>query len=428
MRDDLLEVKKAGRRAAALTSQLLAFGRKQVLQAVPLDLNQVATGVEKMLRRILGEDIDFVQVLAPDLGLTLADPGQIEQVLMNLVVNARDAMPRGGKLTIETCNVEIDVEYAARHAAVVPGPYVQIAVTDSGCGMDQPTRARIFEPFFTTKEKGKGTGLGLSTVYGIVRQSGGNVWVYSEPGQGTTFKVYLPRELSATAPMTIAPTVDRAQSPATETVLVVEDEDALRKIARRALDAVGYTVLIAAGGDEALRISARHDGHIHLLVTDVVMPKMGGRALADEFSKTRPAAKVLYMSGYTDDAIVHHGVLDAGTHFLAKPFTAADLTRKVREVLDLGMTDRAGGQRGVSSAAGKEEHPLDRDALRAFPQDLLGRLRTAVIAARYDEMVEIIETIRTTQPDLAAGLRRMADLFDYDSMRDLLQPAEGRTE
>jgi two-component system cell cycle sensor histidine kinase/response regulator CckA len=197
LKDDLLEVKKAGDRAAVLTRQLLAFGRKQVLQSVPLNLNQVAEGVEKMLRRILGEDIDYVQVLAPDLGIVRADPGQIEQVLMNLVVNARDAMPEGGKLTIETCNIELDEEYAAHHVSVKPGPYIRIAVTDTGCGMDEQTKTQLFEPFFTTKEKGKGTGLGLSTVYGIVKQSGGNIWVYSELGQGTTFKIYLPRELSA---------------------------------------------------------------------------------------------------------------------------------------------------------------------------------------------------------------------------------------
>jgi two-component system cell cycle sensor histidine kinase/response regulator CckA len=334
LRDDLGEVKNAAERAVALTRQLLAFSRKQVLQPVPLSLNQIAAGLEKMLRRILGEDIDLVQVLAPDLGLTLADPGQIEQVLMNLVVNARDSMPEGGKLTIETANVEIDEEYAARHVAVKPGSYVQLAVSDTGCGMDEQTKARLFEPFFTTKEKGKGTGLGLSTVYGIVKQSGGNIWVYSEPGKGTTFKIYLPRELSATtATATKRPTVPR-RTTGTETILVVEDEEALGKVARRTLDAAGYKVLTAADGDEALLQSAQHAGDIHLLLTDVVMPRMSGRALAQELSKTRPALKVLYMSGYTDNAIVHHGVLDRGTHFLGKPFTGADLTRKVREVLD----------------------------------------------------------------------------------------------
>jgi two-component system, cell cycle sensor histidine kinase and response regulator CckA len=422
MRDDLLEVKKAAKRAAALTSQLLAFSRKQVLQPVLLDLNQIAAGVEKMLRRILGEDIDFVQVLAPDLGLTLADPGQIEQVLMNLVVNARDAMLLGGRLTVESSNVEIDEEYTARHGAVNPGSYVRLLVTDTGCGMDEQTRARIFEPFFTTKEMGKGTGLGLSTVYGIVKQSGGNIWVHSELGKGTTFAVYLPRELSATTATTPRPPTVPPQRTGTETILVVEDEEALLKIAKRALDAAGYTVLTAADGDEALRTCAQHVGDIRLLVTDVVMPGMSGRTLAQELSKTRPTLGVLYMSGYTDNAIVHHGVLDAGTHFLAKPFTAASLALKVREVLDYGITDPADErEQAVKADAEMKEQPLDRDALRALSQDLLGKLRKAVIAAHYDEIVDLIETIRTTEPEVAAGLRRMADLFDYGDMLDLLR-------
>jgi len=333
IRGDLVEVKSAAERAAALTRQLLAFSRKQILQPVPLSLNQIAAAMEKMLRRILGEDLDYVQVLAPDLGMVLADPGQIEQVLMNLVVNARDAMPEGGKLTIETFNVDIDEDHAARHLAVTPGPYVLLAVTDTGCGMDSQTRARLFEPFFTTKEKGKGTGLGLSTVYGIVKQSGGNIWVYSEPGRGTTFKIYLPRELETTVAVTHNPGL-LTRATGTETVLVVEDEEALREVARRSLSAAGFTVLTAADGAEALEIAARHAGEIQLLLTDVVMPKMSGRALALELVKTRPAIQVVYMSGYTDNAIVHHGVLDAGTQFIGKPFTGAELARKVRAVLD----------------------------------------------------------------------------------------------
>jgi PAS domain S-box-containing protein len=334
IQEDLAEVRKAGERAAALTRQLLAFGRKQVLQPVPLDINQTAMGVEKMLQRILGEDIDLVQKLAPDLGVTLADQGQIEQLIMNLVVNARDAMPDGGKLTIETSNVEVDEEYAARHLAVKPGSYVQLAVTDTGCGMDEQTRARIFDPFFTTKEKGKGTGLGLSTVYGIVKQSGGDIWVYSELGQGTTFKIYLPRELSVAKATVVTPPAVPMLSKGTETILVVEDEEALRKIAQRILGLAGYKVLTAANGHDALLVSAEHAGEVQLLLTDVVMPRMSGRVLAEELVKTQPNLKVLYMSGYTDDAIVHHGVLEAGIHFLPKPFTSADLMRKVREVLD----------------------------------------------------------------------------------------------
>jgi two-component system cell cycle sensor histidine kinase/response regulator CckA len=333
-REDLLEVKRGAKRAAELTQQLLAFSRRQVLQPELLSLNRIAEGVEKMLRRTLGEDIDLVQTLAPDLGLIRADPGQIEQVLMNLVINARDSMPTGGKLTIQTANVEIDEQYAADHIAVEPGPYVQLTVTDSGCGMDHPTQARIFEPFFTTKPAGKGTGLGLSTVYGIVKQSAGNIWVYSEPGQGTTFKIYLPR-----APLdTKAMEVRRPAAPicltGTETILVVEDEEALRKVARRTLQAAGYTVLTASDGEDAIGELAKHGGEVHLLLTDVVMPRMGGRLLAQEVSKSQPAIKVLYMSGYTDEAIVHHGVLEPGVHFLAKPFVAVDLVRKVREVLD----------------------------------------------------------------------------------------------
>ena len=349
LRADLLEVRKAGERAAALTRQLLAFGRKQVLQPLPLSLNQVATGLEQMLRRILGEDIDLLQTLAPELGLTLADPSQIGQVLMNLVVNARDAMPEGGKLTIGTANVEVDEEYAARHVAVMPGPYVMLAVTDTGCGMDPTTKARLFEPFFTTKEAGKGTGLGLSTVYGIVRQTGGNIWVYSEPGLGTTFKIYLPRVLSATMPTVTEPPALPRRATGTETILVVEDEEALRRVARRILGAAGYTVLAAANGDEALAICAQHVGDIHLILTDVVMPRMSGKMLAQKLAQTRPTLKVLYMSGYTDDAIVHHGVLDAETQFLAKPFTAPDLARKVRVVLDGGSAD-AGGDRAARTA------------------------------------------------------------------------------
>jgi PAS domain S-box-containing protein len=336
LKNDLLEVKQAGERAAALTRQLLAFSRKQVLQPVALSLNQSAAGVEKMLQRILGEDIDLVQTLAPDLGLTLADPGQIEQVLMNLVVNARDAMPNGGKLAIETSNVEVDEEYAASHVAVTPGSYVRLAVSDTGCGMDEQTRARIFEPFFTTKEKGKGTGLGLSTVYGIVTQSGGHIWVYSELGKGTTFKVYLRREQLAGTRQASKHRM-RAQLPTgTETILVVDDDGAVRKAVQRTLEAAGYTVLMAESGAEALLKARQHAGEIHLLLTDVVMPEMSGTVLVAEIAKTGRTLRVLYMSGYTDDTIVHHGVLDEGIHFLSKPFAANELARKVREVLESG--------------------------------------------------------------------------------------------
>jgi two-component system cell cycle sensor histidine kinase/response regulator CckA len=319
--------------------------------------------------------------------------------------------------------VELDAEYAARDVAVAPGPYVLLAVTDTGCGMDEPTRARIFEPFFTTKEKGKGTGLGLSTVYGIVKQSGGAIWVYSELGKGTTFKVYLPRELTATTAADIKrPTVPR-RTTGTETILVVDDEDALREITRRALAAAGYKVLTAADGDEAIETSAKHVGDIQLLLTDVVMPRMNGRVLAEELSRTRPAVKVVYMSGYADDAIVHNGVLDAGTNFLGKPFTSADLTGKVREVLDGGIIELPDGRRRAGERhAEAEEQPVDQVALRALPVEFLDKLREAAIKARYDDLVELVETIRLTQPVVAAGLRRMADVFDYDGLRSLLGP------
>jgi PAS domain S-box-containing protein len=420
LKDDLLEVKKAGDRAAVLTRQLLAFGRKQVLQSVPLNLNQVAEGVEKMLRRILGEDIDFVQVLAPDLGVVRADPGQIEQVLMNLVVNSRDAMSGGGKLTIETSNVELDAEYAAHHVGVKPGPYVQLAVTDTGCGMDEQTKTQLFEPFFTTKEKGKGTGLGLSTVYGIVKQSGGNILVYSELGVGTTFKIYLPRELSVKATDARLRAIPKTAT-GTETILVVEDEEALRKVAKRSLEAVGYAVLTASSGDEALLISAQHAGTIHLLLTDVVMPRMSGKALAQALLKARPMAKVLYMSGYADNAFVHHGVVDEGTYFLSKPFTATDITQKVRAVLDSDCNSILDGhEQALTAEAVVNEQPLDRAALQALPEDVLGELRKAAAAARYDDIVKIVETIRITEPGVATRLRRMAESFDYDGIRDLL--------
>jgi len=336
LRNDLLEVKKAGERAAVLTHQLLAFGSKHLLQPVPIDVNRIAEDVESMLRRILGEDIEFVQVLAPNLGVVKADPGQIEQVLVNLVVNAREAMPEGGTLTIETSNVEFGEEYAACRAEVSPGSYVQIAVTDTGCGMDGQLKERIFEPFFTTK--GKGTGLGLSTVYGIVKRSGGRIWVYSEPGHGTTFKIYLPREPSLKATSRRLRAI-AAPGSGDETILLVEDEKAIREVAKRALETAGYKVLSAAAADQAMQTAAQHKGEIHLLLTDVVMPRMSGRALAHEISKARPGIKIVYMSGYADNAFVNQGVVEEGTHFISKPFAGSDLTRKVRDVLDSELAE-----------------------------------------------------------------------------------------
>jgi two-component system, cell cycle sensor histidine kinase and response regulator CckA len=287
-----------------------------------------------MLRRVIGEDIELVTVLGTGLGRVKADPGQLEQVLMNLVVNARDAMPNGGTLTLETANKELDQEYAKTHMPTRPGSYVMLAITDTGVGMDSKTLARIFEPFFTTKEQGKGTGLGLSTVYGIVKQSDGFIWAYSEPGRGTSFKVYLPRvegEVIA-AVETIEESVELPQG--TETVLLVEDEESVRNLVRTILQEFGYTVLEASHGAEALRVAIRHEGPIHVMVTDIVMPLMSGRQLTDKLVTLRPEMKVIYMSGYTDHSIVHSEILRPGTMFLQKPFTLIALTRKLREVLD----------------------------------------------------------------------------------------------
>ncbi len=333
MRKEIEQIRKAGERAASLTRQLLAFGRKQILEPKVLDLNSSARDMEKMLKRLIGEDIDLRIAPAPDLRRVKADPGQIEQVLMNLAINARDAMPKGGNLTIETANLELDEAYASRHVGVRPGSYVMLAVSDNGCGMDKEIMARIFEPFFTTKGPGKGTGLGLSTAYGIVKQSGGNIWAYSEPGRGTTFKIYLPQVEEAV----VRPRSRRQPtkvSRGSETILLAEDEPELRGLTRRILEMKGYTIIVAGDGTEALEICGRHEGSIHLMLSDVVMPKMSGRELAERLATTRPDMKVLYMSGYTDDAIVHHGILEPGTSFIQKPFTPDSLVRKVREVLD----------------------------------------------------------------------------------------------
>jgi two-component system, cell cycle sensor histidine kinase and response regulator CckA len=333
LRDDLVRIHQAAARAAALTRQLLAFGRKQLLEPVVIAPNDVVSSMQSMMRRLIGEDIDLGFVLAADVGNVEADTSQLEQVLMNLVVNARDAMPLGGRITVETSNVELDAPYAEQHAGVRPGSYVALSIADTGSGMDAETKARLFDPFFTTKEAGKGTGLGLSTVYGIVKQSGGHIAVDSEVGRGTTFRIYLPRALAAVRAS--ARTHALSMRPGgTETILVVEDEEELRRLANRILGRAGYSVLTAADGEEALQICKRHQGPIHLLLTDVVMPKMGGRELATRIVVERPTLKVLYTSGYTDDAIAHHGVLDPGVRFVAKPVTPAELTRKVREVLD----------------------------------------------------------------------------------------------
>ena len=329
----LEEVRKAGEHAANLTRQLLAFGRKQILQPLTLDLNTVVSDMNKMLRRLIGEDIELTAKLAPDLKRITADPGQIEQVLVNLVVNARDAMPQGGKLTIETANVTLDEGYAVRHVGVQPGNYVMLAVSETGTGMSEETKARIFEPFFTTKETGKGTGLGLSTVYGILQQSGGSIWVYSEPNRGTSFKVYLP-ELKAPAENLQTKAREEEIAGGSETILLVEDEEAVRGLAQKILEQAGYNVLSAAGGEEAVRLCRAQNRRIDLILTDVVMPEASGKEVADRLNKLVPGIKVLFMSGYTDEVIVHHGVLDSNVQFIQKPFTPMALSKKVREILD----------------------------------------------------------------------------------------------
>jgi two-component system, cell cycle sensor histidine kinase and response regulator CckA len=334
LRKEVEEILKAGKRASSLTSQLLAFSRRQVLQPVVLDLNLIVGNTVKMLRRLIGEDIHLVTMLSPELGRVKIDPGQIEQVIMNLAVNARDAMPRGGKLTVETINTTLDDSYAREHISIKPGPYVMITVSDTGVGMNAETQSHIFEPFFTTKGHGLGTGLGLSMVYGIVKQSGGCILVYSEMGEGTTFKIYLPRVEEAEDAVLQRDESDYLPG-GTETILLVEDEQAVRDLSARILRELGYTVIEAGNGEEAMLISdERANGDIHLLLTDVVMPQMSGRLLTDMIKAARPGIKTLFSSGYTDNALVHHGALEPGTAFLQKPFSPSALARKVREVLD----------------------------------------------------------------------------------------------
>jgi PAS domain S-box-containing protein len=334
MRGHAQEIANAAARATSLTRQLLAFSRKQMLDPKIVDLNSVVAENVKMLTRVIGEDIDLVMVPGPDIGAVKADPGQIEQVIMNLAVNARDAMPHGGKLTIETANVTLDANYARFHAPVKPGDYVMLAISDTGMGMDADTQAHIFEPFYTTKGL-KGTGLGLSTVYGIVKQSEGYIWLYSEAGKGTSFKIYLPR-FSATGevPATQPALAQEPPSPGHETILLVEDEENLRRLARQSLENQGYSVIDAPDGGAAIQISQAHKGPIHLLLTDVIMPGMNGRELANKVVPTRPEMRVLYMSGYTENHIGHNGTLDEGITLLQKPFTLPALKAKVREMFD----------------------------------------------------------------------------------------------
>lgn len=332
-RSDLQQVRMAADKAAGLTRQLLAFSRQQVIEPRVVNLEDVVNQTQKLLANLIGEDIDFTTQFGSTPCVVVIDPGQLEQVIMNLVVNARDAMPTGGKLTIETACVDLDANYAAVHWPATTGRYAMLAVSDTGIGMDEATQARIFEPFFTTKESGKGTGLGLATVYGIVKQSGGFIWAYGEPGKGAVFKIYFPLSEEEPSPARESQT-PLAAPRGTETVMLVEDSEAVRFIARRTLEQQGYEVIEAPSGREALELAASPDRRIDLLLTDVVMPEMSGRVLAEKFATYQPNAKVLYMSGYTDDAVIRHGVLRAKTPFLQKPFTPLALAIRVREVLD----------------------------------------------------------------------------------------------
>src|SRR5271169_5174688 len=346
------QIQQAAERAAALTRQLLAFSRMQVLQPRVLDLNEVVAGMIQMVSRVIGANIELAFLPGADLGRVKADPSQIEQVALNLVVNARDAMPDGGRLTIETSNVQLERDYATQHAVVDPGPYVMLTVSDTGTGMDAATKARIFEPFFTTKAQGRGTGLGLATVYGVVKQSGGYIWVYSELGHGTTFKVYLPK-VTAAAETPHAEKILSVPASGTETILFVEDEQGVRELVREYLTASGYSVLEASDGIQALEIAAMHPGAIQLLITDVVMPRLSGRQLATQISSDRRGLKVLYISGYTDDSVFRHGVLEGGMEFLQKPFNLNALAQKIREILD--------GQAAPSVLGGRSKS--DRDSI-----------------------------------------------------------------
>ena len=332
LRSDIERIEHAAGRAAALVRQLLAFSRKQVLQPKILDLNAIVVNMEKLLRRLVDDNIEMTTSIRDDLGKVKADLAQIEQVIMNLVVNARDAMPNGGRLVLETTNASLDAAYAFEHASVKPGNYVMLAVSDTGIGMDSETLAHIFEPFYTTKESGRGTGLGLSTVYGIVKQSGGYIWVYSEPGKGSTFKVYLPRveEVPQGEP---AKPPSLPQHRGTETILLVEDEEAVRDLVRTILSGHGYHVIVARDPIHAGEIAAKFPGEIHLLLTDVVMPGIGGRELAASVQRNRPGIRVLYMSGYTENVITSGGMLEEGLSFLQKPFSPSVLVQKIREAL-----------------------------------------------------------------------------------------------
>lgn len=408
LRGPAQEIASAAERASSLTRQLLAFSRKQMLAPRIINLNHIATENLKMLTRMIGEDIDLVHVPGQNLWSVRADAGQIDQVIMNLAVNARDAMPSGGKLTIETSNVTLDEEYARLKTPLRPGDYVMVAISDTGAGMDAETQSHIFEPFFTTKGP-KGTGLGLSTVYGIVKQSGGYVWVYSEVGRGTTFKIYLPRVASTGETAVQVPEKIQFQrvEPGTETILLVEDEANLRYLARQYLEKQGYKVIEAADGAVAMQIAVAHEGVIHLLLTDVIMPGMNGRELAQRISEIRPNVKVLYMSGYTENVIGHNGTLDAGVRLLQKPFNLRDLKTKVREVLDATTPPEV-----VMSTQSVGTQPAVR--AREVPPSRAQRFQLH-LPLRYRRLGEKDWHVGTTENISRSGL-----LFQGD---DILQPS-----
>jgi len=408
LRGPAQEIASASERASSLTRQLLAFSRKQMLAPRIVNLNDIATENLKMLTRMIGEDIDLVMIPGQGLWSVRADAGQIEQVIMNLAVNARDAMPSGGKLTIETANVTLDEEYARMHAPLRPGDYVMVSIGDTGAGMDSETQSHIFEPFFTTKGP-KGTGLGLSTVYGIVKQSGGYIWVYSELGRGTTFKIYLPRVASVgeTLAQMAAPAHFQKVEPGTETILLVEDEANLRYLARQYLEKQGYKVIEAADGAVAMQIAVAHEATIHLLLTDVIMPGMNGRELAQRISEIRPNVKVLYMSGYTENVIGHNGTLEAGVRLLQKPFNLRDLKSKVREVLDATPTP----PEVVMPTQSAEPQPTAR--ARQIPPTRAQRFQLH-LPLRYRRVGETQWHVGTTENISRSGL-----LFQAD---DSLQP------